>query len=157
MNKIKPNFKWLHAINIVIISAMVVILLLIIPTFCGNKPSPVERVRALDFHFNYMQDCNWNGHNIVIEYNDGTDYNKYNTISDSLFTNYICVNVPNHLAERLIEDYKDYLTTDNRVYAIHLEHRWYIEERIRERKVIFTLKERTNYGKTKTNLHPSSN
>ena len=142
MKKIKQNLKWLHAINVVILSAMIVILLLVIPAFCGNKPSPVERVRALNFHFNCMKDCSWNGHNIAIKYNDGTDYNKYNTISDSLFTNYICVNIPNELAEALIIDYKDYLSTDNRVYAIHLENHWYIEERIIGKQIKFTLKEK---------------
>jgi hypothetical protein len=143
MNKIKPNPKYLRPINAVILGIMIAISLFVIVGFFNNKTSPVERVRELTFHFDYMKDCSWNGHNIVIEYNDGSDYNKYNTISDSLFTNYICVNVPNHLAERLIEDYKDYLTTDNRVYAIHLEHRWYIEERIIGKQIKFTLKERT--------------
>ena len=153
MKKLKPNPKQLRLINAIILGIMIAISLFVIVGFSNNKTSPVERIREIDFHFDCMKDCNWNGHNIVIEYNDVTDYNKYNTISDSLFTNYICVNVPNHLAERLIEDYKDYLNTNNRVYAIHLEHRWYIEERIRERKIIFTLKERTIYGKAKTNLY----
>jgi hypothetical protein len=89
-----------------------------------------------------MIDCIWNGSNIVIEYSDGTDYTKYNTISDSLFTNYICINVPDSLADNLIEDYKDWIASDDTLYAMHLEYRWYIEEIIQGKSIKFTLKEK---------------
>ena len=149
MKKLKPNLKWLHPINVVILSAMLAIVLLVIPPFIsGNKdnsPTPIKKIACIPFHFDCMQDAIWDSINcnIVIEYNDGSDYNKYNTISDSLFTNYICVFVPNHLAEQLLIDYKDWHDADDSLYAMHLEYRWYIEEIIQGKNIKFTLKERT--------------
>lgn len=148
MNKIKLNPKYLRPINAVILGIMIAISLLV---FCscnsgnGNySHSPVKKIAYIDFHFDCMIDCIWNGYNIVIEYADGTDYTKYNTISDSLFTNYICINVPDSLAHNLIEDYKDWYVADDFLYAMHLEYRWFIEEMIQDKQITFTLKERTN-------------
>lgn len=149
MKKLKPNLKWLHPINVVIISVMLAIVLLIVPSACNNKtnekdcPTPVKKIGYIPFHFDCMIDCIWNGSNIVIKYSDGTDYTKYNTISDSLFTNYICINVPDSLAHNLIEDYKDWYTTDDTLYTMYLEYRWCIEEIIENKTIKFTLKERT--------------
>lgn len=149
MNKIKPNPKYLHPINAVMIGIMLAIALLV---FCSctnenvdNSNPPVKKIGYIDFHFNCIQDAIWDSVNcnIVIEYNDGSDYNKYNTISDSLFTNYICVVVPNHLAEQLLIDYKDWVTSDDTLYSMHLEYRWCIEEVIQNKNIKFTLKERT--------------
>lgn len=146
MNKIKPNPKYLHPINAVILGVMIAISLYV---FCScnsrnedNFHSPIKKVAYIDFHFDCMINCTWNGSNIVIQYSDGTDYTKYNTISDSLFTNYICINVPNSLAHSLIEDYKDWYAADDTLYAMHLEYRWYIEEIIQGKTIIFTLKEK---------------
>ena len=148
MKKFNLNPKYLHPINAVILGIMIAISLLV---FCScnsrnedNSKPPVKKIGYIPFHFDCMQDAVWDSVNcnIVIEYNDGTDYNKYNTISDSLFTNYICIIVPNHLAEQLIEDYKDWRTADDTLYAMHLEYRWYIEEVIQGKSIKFTLKEK---------------
>lgn len=146
MKKLKPNFKQLHLINVVVLNVMLVIVLLICSCNSRNRDNshpPIKKIAYIDFHFDCMIDCVWNGSNIVIEYADGTDYTKYNTISDSLFTNYICVNVPNSIAHQLIEDYKDWIVSDDTLYAMHLEYRWYIEEIIQNKQITFTLKERT--------------
>ena len=146
MKKLKPNLKWLHPINVVIISAMLAIVLLVMCS-CNsrnedNSNSPVKKIAYIDFHFDCMINCFYNGSNIVIQYSDGTNYTKYNTISDSLFTNYICINVPDSLAYNLIEDYKDWIASDDTLYAMHLEYRWYIEEVIQGKSIKFTLKEK---------------
>ena len=149
MKKIKLNLAWLHPINVIIASVMLAIVLLIVHSACNNKTNekdcstPVKKIAYINFHFDCMIDCIWNGSNIVIEYSDGTDYTKYNTISDSLFTNYICINVPDSLAHNLIEDYKDWIASDDTLYSMHLEYRWYIEEVIQDQSIKFTLKERT--------------
>lgn len=148
MNKSKPNPKYLHLINAVILGVMIAISLSV---FCScnsrngdNSHPPIKRIAYIPFRFDCMQDAIWDSVNcnIVIEYNDGTDYNRYNTISDSLFTNYICVVVPNHLAEQLLIDYKDWHDADDSLYAMHLEYRWYIEEIIQGKTIRFTLKEK---------------
>lgn len=143
MKKIKLNPKYLHPINVVILGIMIAISLCV---FCScnrdNSQSPVKKIAYINFHFDCMIDCIWNGSNIVIEYSDGTDYTKYNIISDSLFTNYICINVPDSLAQNLIEDYKDWHDADDSLYAMHLEYRWYIEEIIQGKNIKFTLKEK---------------
>ena len=147
MKKLNVNLKWLHPINVVILSVMLAIVLLVCSCNSGNGDNscpPVKKIAYINFHFDCMIDCTWNGSNIVIEYSDGTDYTKYNTISDSLFTNYICINVPDSLAHNLIEDYKDWIASNDTLYAMHLEYRWYIEEVIQDKTIIFTLKERTN-------------
>jgi len=149
MKKLKLNPKYLHPINAVILGIMIAISLCI---FCSCNNSnvndsnpPVKKIGYIDFHFDCIQDAIWDSVNcnIVIEYNDGSDYNKYNTISDSLFTNYICIIVPNNLAEQLLIDYKDWYAADDTLYAMHLEYRWYIEEVIQGKSIKFTLKERT--------------
>lgn len=160
MKKLKPNLKYLHPINAVIISAMLAIVLLVMCS-CNsrntdNSHRPVKKIAYIDFHFDCMINCIWNGSNIVIQYSDGTDYTKYNTISDSLFTNYICINVPNSLAHNLIEDYKDWYAADDILYAMHLEYRWYIEEIIENNTIKFTLKERAKDDKEASNLYTSS-
>lgn len=149
MNKIKLNPKYLHPINAVISGIMIAISLLVFYS-CNsgngdNSKPPVKKIGYIDFHFDCIQDAIWDSVNcnIVIEYNDGTDYNKYNIISDSLFTNYICVVVPNHLAEQLLIDYKDWVVSDDTLYSMHLEYRWCIEEVIQNKQIKFTLKERT--------------
>lgn len=148
MKKIKPNPKYLHPINVVILGIMIAISLSV---FCScnsgnrdNSPTPIKRIACIPFHFDCMEDCIWDSVNcnIVIEYNDGSDYNRYNTISDSLFTNYICIIVPNYLAEQLLIDYKDWHDADDSLYAMHLEYRWYIEEIIQGKTITFTLKEK---------------
>lgn len=149
MNKIKPNPKYLHPINAVISGIMIAISLLVLSSCdsgnVDNSKPPVKKIGYIDFHFDCIQDAIWDSVNcnIVIEYNDGSDYNKYNIISDSLFTNYICVVVPNHLAEQLLIDYKDWVAADDTLYAMHLEYRWCIEEIIKDKQITFTLKERT--------------
>lgn len=147
MKKLNVNPKYLHPINAVILGIMIAISLFVVCSCnSGNEDdsrSPVKKIAYIDFHFNCMIDCVWNRSNIVIEYSDGTDYTKYNTVSDSLFTNYICINVPDSLAHNLIEDYKDWIAADDTLFAMHLEYRWYIEEVIQEKQIIFTLKERT--------------
>lgn len=147
MKKLNVNPKYLHPINAVILGIMIAISLLVFSS-CNsgngdNSRPPVKKIAYIDFHFDCMIDCIWNGSNIMIEYADGTDYTKYNTISDSLFTNYICINVPNDIAANLIEDYKDWYAADDTLYAMHLEYRWCIEEVIQGKNVIFTIKERT--------------
>ena len=146
MNKLKLNPKVWHPINAVLLGIMIAISLSV---FCScnsgngdNPPSPVKKIAYINFHFDCMINCNWNGSNIVIQYSDGTDYTKYNTISDSLFTNYICINVPDSLAHNLIEDYKDWIASDDTLYAMHLEYRWFIEEVIQGKSIKFTLKEK---------------
>lgn len=148
MKKLKLNPEYLHPINAAILGIMIAILLLVFYS-CNsrtedNSRSPIKKIAYINFHFDCMIDCIWNGSNIVIEYSDGTDYTKYNTISDSLFTNYICINVPDSLAHQLIEDYKDWYAADDTLYAMHLEYHWYIEETIENKTITFTLKERTN-------------
>lgn len=149
MKKLKLNPKYLHSINAVILGIMIAISLYV---FCscnngnGDNPKPpVKKIGYIDFHFDCIQDAIWDSVNcnIVIEYNDGSDYNKYNTISDSLFTNYICIIIPNHLAEQLLIDYKDWVASDDTLYSMHLEYRWCIEEVIQDKSIKFTLKERT--------------
>jgi hypothetical protein len=146
MNKIKPNPKYLHPINAVILGIMIAISLLVIISFYNKDENDYHPpiIRELEFQFNNVRDCNYNGHNIVIEYSDGvTDYNKYNTISDSLFTNYICINIADSLAYLFIDDYKEWAYDTNRMYACMLNHAWYIEERIIGKKITFTLKEKS--------------
>ena len=159
MKKLKPNLKWLHPINVVIASVMIAISLLVITSFCNKDEndyhSPV--IRELEFRFDNVIDCNYNGHNIVIEYSDGiTDYSKYNAISDSLFTNYICINIADSLAYLFIDDYKEWAYDTNRLYACMLNHAWYIEEEVFNKKIKFTLKERINNDKEASNLYQKS-
>ena len=161
MKKIKLNLKWLHPINVVIVSVMIAISLLVIVSFCNKDENDYHPpvIRELPFQFNNVIDCIYNGHNIVIEYSDGvTDYSKYNTISDSLFTNYICINIADSLAYLFIEDYKKWAYDTNRLYACMLNHAWYIEEIVNKNKnkVTFTLKERINNDKKTSNLYQKS-
>lgn len=159
MKKIKLNLAWLHTINVIIASVMIAISLLVIIPFCDKDEddSHPPVIRELEFQFNNVINCSYNGYNIVIEYSDGvTDYSKYNIISDSLFTNYICINIADSLAYLFIDDYKKWAYDTNRLYACMLNHAWYIEEKITNKKITFTLKERINNDKKTSNLYQKS-